>query len=358
MRRAYLSLRAALVALPLGLGVWGLSQNPFAQPFLDRSTQEVAQTLEARFKRHFTPHWLENELQRALEQPDPARVIWLADLAIAEGTPLPEALLPQIEMIRQEESALSKSTTDCLRCAWDPAHCEKLSHLALCAVPIELSPLGDLNGLRRQGMNYATGAEVDQLELGLSLVGLAATGTILVTGGGSALVKAGTGSLRLAKRIGSLPPSLARNLTQAADLPVNWSAVLRAAPLEEITDTAKLARLSGMTSDLGRIAKNTSTAEALVLMKHLDTPEDITRMARLSDAAGAKTLSRVEVLGKARAFRALTRVSDLAIGTVAALWAAVLQVLMMGASALGRILLPKPKARPRQMPSLSKPMAR
>lgn len=356
MRRAYLGLRAILLALPLGFGLWGLSQNPFAQPLLQRSTQSLTQTLEARFHRQFTPDWLETQLQNALEAEEPQRVLWLADLAVAEGRPLPAALLPQIEKIRQQEEALGKTTTDCLRCAWEPAQCERLSHLALCAVPLELSPLGDLNGLRRQGMNYASGTEVDQLELGLSLVGLAATGAILATGGSSALIKAGTGSLRLAKRIGSLPPALARSLTEAADLPIHWPAVLRAAPLEEITDTAKLARLSGMANDLGRIAKNTSTAETLVLMKHLDTPEDITRMARLSEAAGAKTLSRVEVLGKARAFRALTKVSELAIATAMALWAAVVQVLMLLASGVGRLLLPKPKPRPRQPPPLYRPV--
>lgn len=338
MKWAFRTARVLLLAAPLGFGLWGLSQNPFAQPMIERSTEEAARALEAAFHRQFTPDWLESELRLALAKPDPARVIWLADLAGSEGLALPEELTLEIAQIREAEGSILAQAGDCLACAWDPARCQALAELALCAVPVELSPLGDLNALRRQGFNYATGAEVDKLEVGLSLVGLAATGAILVTAGGSTVVKAGTGTLRLAKRMGSLPPGLLRTLSDSADLPVNWSAVMRAAPIEEITDAAKLQRLGALTGDLGRIAKNTSTAEALVLMKHIDGAEDAARMAKVSDLAGAKTLSRVEVLGKARAFRALVRVSDLAITTALALWGAALHVLMMMASGLGRMI--------------------
>jgi hypothetical protein len=128
-------------------------------------------------------------------------------------------------------------------------------------------------------------------------------------------------------------------LDDAADLPVNWGAALRMAPLDEITDTAKLARLGGVAADLGRVAARVGPAETLVLLRHVDSAEDAGTLARLADAAGPRTLAHMEVLGKSRAFRATLRLTDMALGTLAAIWAAALQVGVMLASLTGRLAL-------------------
>lgn len=330
--------RGAMLAATTGLGVWGLAQNPFAQPLIERGADSASRAVEAAFRNSFTPGWLDQALRDALAAAQPERVIWLADLAQDEGVALPEDLRPQIDDIRAEQASLWNNVKECGICAYDIASCGSISAIALCAIPVEMTPAGDLNALRRQGMAALKGQEVDRLEAGLALAGMAATAAILFSGGSSAAVKAGASTARMARRLGNLSPGMTRSLGELANLPVNWGAVLRRAPLEQITDVAQLSRLGGVAADMGRIARSAGPAETLLLLRHVDSAEDAARMARAATIAGPRTLSRVEVLGKARLFRAMMRLSDLALGTLAALYAAATQVLLMLAGALGRRL--------------------
>ncbi|MFN3294148.1 MAG: hypothetical protein ACK4S2_10130 [Gemmobacter sp.] len=335
----YRGAQAGALALTTGVGALGLAQHPFAAPLVERSIDDTARELERAFKATFTPGWVEGALAQALAAGDQARALWLADLALAEGVALNPEQAQQIAALRAQQEGLLAGAIDCALCAWDIRSCRSLPQIAACAIPVELTPLGDANALRRQALAALHGAEVDRLETGLALVGLGATALVVLTGGSSAALKAGASGLRVARRMGSVSPDLGRVLADAADLPVNWTAALRNAPLDEITDAAKLARLGNIARDLGKVAANTAPADALILLRHVDSADDAARLARLSDAARARTLSRVEVLGKARAFRAMVRVSDVALATLAALYAAAVQILLMLSGGLVRAVL-------------------
>lgn len=332
----YRGAQAGVFALTTGAGALGLAQQPFVAPLVERSAESAARAVEAAFHRTFTPGWVARELAAALAADQTDRALWLADLAQAEGVALDPVQGAEVARLRAEADSWLQSTADCAYCALDVRSCRSVAAIALCALPVELTPAGDLNALRRQGMAALAGQPVDRLETGLALVGLGATAAVVASGGGSAALKAGATAARMAGRLGTLSPGMTRALAEVADLPVNWGAVARGAPVEEITDVAKLGRLADMAGDLGRVASRAGPAETLVLLRHIDGPEDAARMARLADAAGARTLDRVEVLGKARAFRALMRVSDLALATLAALYAAALQVALMLAGGVAR----------------------
>lgn len=338
-RRLRPALRLGVLALTTGLGLWGLAQSPLTLPLLERPAEAAAQSVERAFRDAFTPGWVAQEVAEALDAKDEARVLWLADLAQSEGLALPAATTAEIARLRAESEGWGRQTLDCLACSVEIEACPSLTSIALCNLPLELTPVGDLNALRRQGMAALAGGEVDRLETGLALVGLAATGAVLFSGGGSYAVKAGASGLRAAKRLGSLTPDMLRLLGELTDLPVNWRAVLRAAPIEEITDAAKLSRLGGVAADMGRIASNTSMTEAVVLLRHVDGAEDAARLARFSDVAKSRTYSRMEVLGKSRGFRAMMRLSDLALSALAAIYAGVLSLAMTLASWLGGRML-------------------
>lgn len=350
MRQAlYLGSRLALFGATLGAALWGWSQQPFTAALVERSAESAARAIEAQFQRSFTPEAAADRIRTALETGDDFRALWLADLADEEALPLPPDLNLEIEALRASREGVVAGAMDCAACAWDIRSCASLSEIAFCALPVEMTPLGDLNALRRQGTAALAGEEVDRLETGLALVGLAATSAILVTGGGSALVKAGATALRGAKRLGSLTPGVARMVGSLGDLPIRWPAVLRDAPLEEITDAARLTRVTDMAKDIGRIAGNTSASETLLVLRHIDSAEDAARLARVSDVAKAKTASRLEVLGKSRIFRATLRLSDTAVAAFAALWAGITGLLSLIAGWLMqgvlRLLKPPPQRR-------------
>jgi hypothetical protein len=285
--------RATLAAASLatcGASVWALSQNPFAAPMVARSADEISAYVERAMAREVTPAWLLPRLNDALAEDDRDRIAMLADLAAEHGIPLDPATQARVDTALADPSLL-EGAADCATCAIDIRSCESLPQIAACAIPFELTPFGDLNALRRQSTAWLYGEEVDEIETGLALAGLAATGAVVVSGGGSYVVKGGVSALRAARRMGALTPTFTRVQSDAADLPVNWGAVLRAAPLDEITDTAKLGRLTGM-----------------------------------ADALGPQTRVAMEVLGPARVFRSLTRVSDLALLSVGLLTALAVQI--------------------------------
>lgn len=348
-------LRAAPLLAALVAAAWALSTNPLAAPYVERSTEDLALTLERMVRRQATAAWIEADLAEAVATGDADRAAMLIDLARELGRPVDTSAA---EAMLAARTGMMAAAHDCGACMIDVASCPTLTQLAACAMPFELSPLGDLNALRRAGFAWAAGAEVDAIDAGLAVAGLAATGALVITGGSSASVKAGTGLLRMARRMGSVTPGLARALR----LPIHWDRVgpwLRgSASLEEVTDTVRLAAIGAIAADMGRVRDATSMAEALRLARLVDGPEDAARLARVAEAAGPRTTRSLHVLGKTRAFRATIRLSRAALGALAALWLVLAQLAAVLGARIGGALLramasqSSPAGPPRRTPSL------
>ena len=106
-----------------------------------------------------------------------------------------------------------------------------------------------------------------------------------------------------------------------------------------MVDAARLTRLAELSADLGRVATNTSLTDAALLLRHVDTAGDAARLARVSDAAGPATRPVMEILGKRRTFRALTRLSRASVGAAAFVYAALLHLLTSFAAWTGTRVL-------------------
>ncbi len=297
---------------------------------------DVSLTLERMVRRTASPAWLEAALAEAVAAEDAERAEMLVELAGDLGRDVDTAAT---RALMAEADGWTASAAGCAACMIDVATCPSVAQLAVCAVPFELSPLGDANALRRAAYAWSVGEEVDRLDAGLALVGLGATAAILVSGGSSATVKAGAGLLRLARRMGSVTPGLARVL----EVPVRWGAVpgyvMGRATLAEVTDLARLDRAGAIAADLGRVREATSTAETLRLVRFVETPDDAARLARVAEAAGPRTARTLEVLGKGRAFRATVRLSRAAVGALVLIWLTAVQIAVVLATRLGALTL-------------------
>ena len=309
------SWRAGITVWMLGVWAatgWTLSQHPFAQPVLARGAEEAKRAIDAAVARHASADWLEAELRAALEAADAQDAALLLDIAAARDLPLPDDLQMAAKAMTGADDGFLARGRECAACAWDIAACRTIREVAVCALPAELSPLGDVNALRRNGVAWWQDEAVDELEVGLAVVGLAATGAILVTGGSAATIKAGATLARTARRTGALSPRLAADLTEAARGAVLWDrlpAVLNGARAGTALDPVHAARLARAAQDLGRIVAATSPARTLAILRFADTPDDLARLARLSETAGDRTQAALRVLGPARAYRLLDRLS-------------------------------------------------
>lgn len=329
---------------------WVLSLNPFAAPLVERTAAEARAAFTRAMALRVTPDWLIPRLEAAVEADAPDDIVLYRQIAAEHGVAIPADLAARADAVLAAHDGVIAATADCARCAWDIASCPTLTMIGACALPVELSPLGDLNALRRAAADWAAGEEVDRLDLGLALVGLAATGAVVVSGGGTATAKIGATTIRMARRMGALSPRFLGALTDAVSGLVRWHRVddllLRRIPLEDAVDAARWSRLTEIAGDAGRLRANTSAAEALVLLREADRVEDLGRLARVSDAAGTETRKVMRVLGQ-DAFRLLRRAShlaELAIGLVAFVTAQ-LATLALG---LLRLLLRAFAGRPRR----------
>lgn len=318
---------------------WILSFNPLAAPVVERTASEARAAFTRAMARTVTPEWLLPRLEAAVAGDAPDDIALFRELAAEHGVAIPRDLDVRADAVVARHDGAFDTARDCALCAWDIGACPTLVMIGLCAIPVEMTPLGDLNALRRAAADWAAGREVDRLDVSLALVGLAGTVVIVVSTGTSASAKVGATLVRVARRMGAVSRPLLEALTGAVDGLVRWErlgdVVLLRAPLDTAVDAAHWSRLTGIAADAGRLRDNTSIAEALVLLRYADTPEDIGHLARVSEAAGSDTRKVMRALGK-DAFRLLRRLShlaELAVGLVALVTA------QLGTLALGLLRL-------------------
>lgn len=287
------------LAASLAASGWTLAQNPFAAPLVARGAASARAALDQAIAGTVSLGWLVPRLDAALAADDRDRIALLIGLAKTQGIALPTALRTAGEARLSADAGLLATAAGCALCAYDITACKTLSQIAACAIPVELSPVGDVTALGRAGTAWVSGGEPDRLDAALAAIGLGATLATLASAGASAPVKLGATALRLARRMGALSDRMTGVVLDAA----------RAA-LGDAHDGRALAAIA---ADFATISRRTSPAAALSLLRHADSAEDLSRLARLAEIAGPDTARSIEVLGKARALRLIDRLSNLAL---------------------------------------------
>lgn len=307
-------LASAVVTARAGWAVW---QDPTLRPLRDASIAEIAAATDRILAREATAGRLAERLnQRLAEAPrNWIAIDALTDLALARGTDLPADLTDRLEAARRADFSLSAQAADCAACLWDIAACS-LSTALVCKAPVLMTPVEDLRGIVKAGADLAMGKEIDQLDLGLSVVGLGATALVVATGGSSFTLKAGTAALRLARGMGRISPELAALVRRSLSQGVDWAGLPAVRGLDDLPALLRgdaLAPLTGILTDLGRVTEHLGAGPALHLLPLVDDASDARALARAAEALGPRTVGAAEVLGKSRLFGATARLSRVAV---------------------------------------------
>lgn len=308
-------------ALLLGLAAYTTSHTiqvlrntPFAAITLQQTGAQLQASLARAVNAEATPERLAILIDNAVTNTDREMADALIALADARDLTLPSDVLERHSALVDRLDNPFNRTADCVACMWDFDNCQSISQALWCKGPVILTPVDDVFVLTQAGIDAATGQEVDQLDVTLAVVGLGATGLVLVSGGSSYIVKVGAGALKVAKGMGKLPPALLRTLREAADVPVNWGRVgdltIGRAAVGDVVDMTRIAPLGRMAGDFGQIVTRTSPADGIRLLAHVDNGADMSRVARVTDAVGVDAPRTFEVLGKSRVFRIAARLSD------------------------------------------------
>jgi hypothetical protein len=299
-----------------GVSAWRISQDPLLQPLVERSAAEIVAASDAEMARAATPERITERLE-ALLAAKPRN--WLAitavqDVAAERGTAITPDLAARIAAAKAEDHSLLASARACAACAINPASCE-LSAVLLCQAPMVLTPLGDLAGVTIETGHYISGAEIDRVNLALSLVGLAAAGLVVASGGTSATVKVGASTAKLARQMKLLSPNILRLMTEAAETGIDWARVSAARSSDALMAALNprvVTPLVRVLNETGRIAARLDLTETLHILRYIDGPDDARRLANAAEALGPKTIGRLEILGKSRFLRATLKYSDTA----------------------------------------------
>ncbi len=248
----------------------------------------------------------------------------LTDLARERSIELPPDLVDRLQVLRAEDSGLLATAQSCAACVMDAGACT-VSLLLLCRAPVDLTPVGDVAGIVRAGTAHLAGTEIDEIDLGLSIVGLGATALVLFSGGTSLSVKAGAGLAKVARGAGRLSDGLSGVIRVAVRDGVDWArlpAVRNADELAAAIRTDAFAPLFSTATDLTRLQGVTGTARALHLLPLVDGPVTARRLANGAEAVGpSRLIAGVDLAGPARMLRATVRFSDVAVQFIGGLCA-------------------------------------
>jgi hypothetical protein len=258
------------VAALFGCGAvgWGYTTG---LPF---QTQEEAITDELR--RTATPERIEQEVTRALDRDDVEDAVAYAELGEHLGWTLSA---PLRERLRTAVEAEGQIGTHLSRCAAGAFSAEmKTTTSITCMVAADFTTLGDLRDIVIQGNALASDQEYDPIVLGLSIVGLAATGVTVLTAGGGGPAKAGLSVMKAAKRASVLSPGLVRHAGALANDAV--------APVRRVLAGADYRRPAALAEDLSSEMRNVSRSDGAVkLIRAAEEVDDVRRRFGITEAA-------------------------------------------------------------------------
>lgn len=268
---------------------------------------------------------LDRKIDAAVAEGDIDGATQYADLAAELGRPLEPSTVASLQEAQEPLNAFLRNAGD-FAGAYITGRADSGAGLAG-AVVSDLTVVGDVRDIIREGGKAAVGEDYSQFLLALAAIGLAAEGATIATGGSSLVVKVGLSVLKVAKRTGNLTAAysarllrLAQAMTESATATSRTATTAaqtagrtagtaadatRAATPAPLTRTAARAELTTALGAVNTMAKNAGPANAVRLLRGVKTTRDAQEVATFTTRFGRRSRVVAELTGKTalRAFR-------------------------------------------------------
>jgi hypothetical protein len=306
-----------IVGLPF-VFFWAL-QNGLLDDYVDEDLIPADLFIKAELNATVTPEKLELAVNDALDQDDYEDAVMYAEIAAYAGIPLSEETRQRLEDAGSLLLRVSRDTGSFFEGFLTGESSDTAGFMG--AITSDLTVIGDLRDISEEGTKLVAGEDYSELILGLSVVGVAATGATIATGGGALPVKIGVSLMKVAKRTGALTRAFARQLGDILRAAVNFTQLRRtfrtvglgnsAATRRAVTDYASkvnFSRLTPLLDDMTALQRGAGPAESIRLLSHVENANDLRRVARMSGNLGVKTRGVIALTGKTslRAFKTFT----------------------------------------------------
>jgi hypothetical protein len=250
-----------------------------ARAHLAAVAADPVQISDLALDRVFNRDVAEHEIRDALAADDTDLAQSFVALAADRSVAVDPALADQVKQAQARDGSATHIAGRFVQGLWTGEPVDMAS-LAGTAVG-DLFVFGDVRDAAREGTRYLTGQKADPWILGLAGAGLAITAGTYMTLGASAPARAGLTLVKAAKRTSRLNPVLAVRLAR---------------DVVKVEEAGGLVELAG---NVGRVETKAGAEAALDGLKIAESPEDISRLARLAAAKGPKTRAIVKLLGRA-----------------------------------------------------------
>lgn len=173
----------------------------------------------------------------------------------------------------------------------------------------DMTGVGDARDLVREGNSYLTTGSYDPVVLTLSVVGLASTVTTYLTAGSAAPVRTGLTVLKAAKKAGSLPDPLVRELGELAVRSIDGVALDEAITAAKrfdyygagtaagrILNPRTATTISKLADDVSGIAGKSGYRAVNQTLRAATSTADISKLRRLADATGTRYRGTLKIL--------------------------------------------------------------
>lgn len=252
------------------------------------ATNDPVAVADAALNRSFNREVAEREISTALATADSDLAQSFVELAAARGVAIDPALADRVKDAQAKDASLAHIAGRFIQGLWtgEPADVASLAGTAFG----DLFVFGDIRDAAREGTRYLTGQKADPWILGLAGAGLAITAGTYITVGLGAPARAGLSLFKVARRTDHLNPALVTRVAREA---------------VKVEEAGGLADLVG---NVGHVESKAGAGAALDSLKVAETPEDVSRFARLAAAKGPKTRAIIKLFGRGAIILAVSAV--------------------------------------------------
>jgi len=171
----------------------------------------------------------------------------------------------------------------------------------------DMTVVGDIRDISKEGIKLSKGEEYDELVLGLGVLGVGMSASQLFSQGLSTPAKVGTSILKVAKKSGKLSKKFIKVLKETLSKVINvkklknidWKNPKKAyAMLRQFSKTINTKSIKPLFNNFSKISKNTSLADSVKLLKYVDDTKDLKKIVKVSSKFKKNTKIVLKMLGK------------------------------------------------------------
>lgn len=298
-----------LVAAALAGAAWYVVPRGLEARSLLAIEDDPVQLADRALDRSFNAELAQREIEAALAAKDADLAKSFTDLAADRHVALDPALTEKVN-VAVAEAASARHAAESFAMGLVTGEPNDMAGLAGTALG-DLFVFGDVRDAVREGSRLAAGEKVDELVLGLAVVGLAITAGTYATLGAGAPARVGLSMAKAARKTGRLSGELATYMARATRQVVDWGALKQAIAGVSVTqpalairaarDAVKVERAGGLlhlARDVGRVQAKAGTQAALDGLKIAEGPREMARVAKLAEKQGGKTRAILKTVGR------------------------------------------------------------